>query len=1107
MTTFKPNPNQERAIHALDKNVLVSASAGAGKTTVLINRLIKRMEVDRVPVNRIMAVTFTELAAKEMRKRLEKKLLERIDAKKDDVFLAEQLALLPSAAITTIHGFCLDLLKKYAYVLGFDPKRAENVIDETQQTQLKDEAFELALTQFYETDQTAVEALVFYFSARPEDVETLKTNVLKLSEKLKTIVDQQAWIQRSITAYDAKAINELDPELRKYLRLHYIWRFDNLINLIGLTRHLIQNNEAYQALIETEKDKQKLEMYYRTVDERIQQLTVLRQHAEVLNYTAMRDGFLTYFKQDKNNPPLFSKDTDAKKVIERTGKSEKAFVAELYDEQAWTIDLQALKPIATGLINLTQSFAKHYDELKAKAKVIDFDDMEQLTLQILRDETFNVVTDLKAHFLEILVDEFQDTNFIQNAIVELLSSGTNVFRVGDVKQSIYRFRNAQPELMQGLKTVSDDQHEVLYLTHNYRSTPTLVTFNNVLFDRLMNFEELDSEYSVNDRVEAGKEAKPEDAPVEFHFIEKDDQPIETDEPADVSDDEVSDAELQGDEVSEIKLPLKDRFAEADRDANPKAIHIANTILEMREHTDFKKFSDYVVLVRSNAIKAQLKTIFEEANIPHHISVKSGFFNSDAVQDVVMMLNFLIQPHDNINLTGLLLSDFVGMDEEHLAQLSLVAARKMSFWETLKTVDSERYEQLMVFRNAVSDANLVDTLRAIYSFNNYYAHACTLQQRANLDYLIEKAQHYTQQNTSRIEFVWLIKTIDDEESSEAIPFTEEDDVVRVMTIHQSKGLEFKVVFFWSQGKTGVKENQEALLIDSQLGFSLRSLSFPNRYSRTNPVRLAMEMKTIRDDVQEQVRLLYVALTRAEHRLIIVDLKPGQNVVNLHYSTILNALGPTQWMMAALKNGHPTMTRKDYLVDMTLNKAELLTETPTQLIKAPKPQQAIVFKAPSATHKSFAHFKLNFDPSVGTNHGTMMHELFEHLPAHGVTREMIQAHLPQIAESDINAVLAFYADPIITRVQKANWVHEFPFYALINQEVWHGYMDLVILGDSDITLIDYKTDRVDDPQLLVELYQDQLQAYVRVLRQMHPDKPVNAYLYSLKFARFIPILDPH
>jgi ATP-dependent helicase/nuclease subunit A len=317
----------------------------------------------------------------------------------------------------------------------------------------------------------------------------------------------------------------------------------------------------------------------------------------------------------------------------------------------------------------------------------------------------------------------------------------------------------------------------------------------------------------------------------------------------------------------------------------------------------------------------------------------------------------------------------------------------------------------------------------------------------------------------------------------------------------------VVFFWSQGKTSVKDNQEALLIDSRLGFSLKSLSYPYRFTRKNPIRLAMEMKTVRDDVQEQVRLLYVALTRAEKRLIIVDLKPGHGVANLHYTSILNSLGPTNWMLAALEGGHPTFIRKDIVQNEPLRKAEIPLSVPEPLTVTPKPQQTIVFKAPSATHKSFAHFKLNFDPSVGTNHGTMMHELFERLPSTGVTREMIVGLLPEIAEKDIQAVLAFYADPVITRVQSAKWIHEFPFYALIDQEVWHGYMDLVIIRDDDITLIDYKTDRVDDPQLLVELYQEQLQAYVRVLRQMHPDKPVKAYLYSLKFSRFLRIDDPH
>ncbi len=1105
MSNFAPNLNQERAIKALGKNVLVSASAGAGKTTVLINRLIKRMETDRVSVDRIMAVTFTELAAKEMRKRLEKKLLERIEQTGDE-FLSQQVAILPSAAITTIHGFCLDLLKKYAYVLNFDPQRAENVIDETQKAKLMDEAFGLALRELASEDLPLAEQLVFYFSSRPEDVSALRDNVFKLAGKLKTVVDPQEWLNRSIQAYDAQTIDTLEPELKKYLRLHYLWKLENLINLLELAMRRTIENPEFMERLKTPLDFKKMDEYVAVSKMRLSKLREMLDPADRLSYAELREMFLACFDGTKVNPPKYSTDTFTEKPVSRFNDSVESLRQELFEESVWTLDYQAIKPIAMGLSNLTQRFANHYDDLKAKAKVIDFDDMEQFALQILRDTEFNVVKDLRANFQEILVDEFQDTNFIQNAIVELLSNGTNVFRVGDVKQSIYRFRNAQPELMQGMKGVEDATHEVLYLTHNYRSTPTLVSFNNELFDRLMNFTELDSSYTQQDRVLAGKQPEPTDAKVEFHFLEKDDKAPVIEESSNEEEAAVSDSELQSEDVvEEIKKPF-DPYAEAEVEAHPKAVHIANTILKMRTETEFKNFKDYVVLVRSNAIKAQIKTVFEEANIPHHISVKSGFFNSDAVQDVLMMMNFLVNPTDNINLTGLLLSDFIQMTNEELAQLKLSTPKYGYFWDTLKSEKPGIYAQLSQFAADVSDANLVDTLRAIYRFSGYYDRFCTLQQRANLDYLMEKAQHYTKQNTSRIEFVWLVKTIEDEESSEAIPFTEEDDVVRVMTIHQSKGLEFKVVFFWSQGKTTIKDNQEALLIDSQLGFSLKSLSYPYRYTRKNPIRLAMEMKTVRDDVQEQVRLLYVALTRAEKRLIIVDNKPGHGVANLHYTSILNSMGPTNWMLSAFPDGHPTFVRRPFLVDGTIDKAEVETVSEQTLTVSPKPQQAIVFKAPSATHKSFAHFKLNFDPSVGTNHGTMMHELFEHLPSQGVTREMIVGLLPDIDEADIQAVLAFYADPVIRRVEKAQWIHEFPFYALINQEVWHGYMDLVVISDTDITLIDYKTDRVEDPQVLVELYQEQLQAYMRVLRQMHPEKAVKAYLYSLKFSQFIPINDP-
>lgn len=1089
---FTPSPKQQAAIDALGTNVLVSASAGAGKTTVLINRLIKRMEVDRVSVSEILAVTFTELAAKEMRKRLEKSLNERFE-ETGNAFLNEQISLLPSAQITTIHGFCLELLKKYAYVVDFDPERAQNVLDETQKTELMDEAFAWVIENTPADKFNDLQRLAAYFSSRPEELSDLKKNVIRLAGKLQTIVDPEAWIKRSLKAYDATSFSTLDKSLKHYAKLNYVWKMDNLINLAQQSLRMIQTNETYLALLTRKNDDVKLEEYYAEVNALIAMLEHARAMAKELDYSGFRDLIITFKEGSLLSPPLVSKDDRVSAAVNKIKDDYNALIHELFDEQDWFEDHQTLKPIVSSLAELTQSFLEAYAKLKKQHKVIDFDDMEHFALEILRNEKFNVKADLQAHYQEILVDEFQDTNFVQNEIVELLSNGHNVFRVGDVKQSIYRFRNAQPEMMQRMKLVENDNNQVLYLTENYRSTKTIVDFNNVLFERLMNLEELDSAYTKDDEVEAGRKGSVDTmARVEFHDLEpSDDSTINLIDPETIV---VSGDEENGD-VTPVGEPLED--------VQPKAVHIANLIEEMRKTTPFTKYKDYVVLVRSNTIKEQIKSVFEKARIPHHISVKSGFFNSDAVQDVLLLFRYLIDPSDNINFTGLLLSEFIGYSEDKLARLKLGSEKGEALSEALFRVDPDLSHKLESFRSNLAQADLSETLRAIYAFNDYYETACTIQQRANLDLLYEKAQLYAKQNTSRIQFLVLISQVTEEDSSEAIPYTDEDDVVRVMTIHASKGLEFKVVFYWSQGKSAIQDLKEYLLIDSELGFSLKSLNGAKRFVRTNPIRMAMEMKTIRDDVQEQVRLLYVALTRAEERLIIVDKTPKNTFTNLHYTNILNALGPTTWMNAALTQ-HPTFVRKPLPGPnkLLMHNPPLNEEVP--LITTPKSTTEIIFKTPSSTHKAFTHFKLNFDQSIGANHGTLIHELFEKLPHTNVTETMIRELQPDIAQKDVEAVLTFYDHKITKHCATGDIRHEFPFYALIGQDVLHGYMDMVAFTDEDTILIDFKTDRVDNSTVLLELYTDQLKDYVKVLSQMRPDKPVKAYLYSLALKDFIEVL---
>jgi len=724
--------------------------------------------------------------------------------------------------------------------------------------------------------------------------------------------------------------------------------------------------------------------------------------------------------------------------------------------------------------------------------------MEHYAIEILKEPNFKIADQFKAQLKEIMVDEFQDTNELQNELVELLSNGHNIFRVGDVKQSIYRFRNAQPSLMQNLMQKQDETHQVLYLDENYRSQESIVDFNNVLFDQLMNVPLLESRYSPQDFVKIGRHSQKGGEQVEVHYLKAMDEDVC----------EENGNEDNGDVSESIDLDASTFNPQFEKDdsARPKVMHIVNTILEMMHQKDslYPNYKDYVVLVRSNLEKALLKEQFEKAHIPHHISTKSGFFNAPSIQDVLLVLNFLVNPYDDLNFVGLLLSKFVGLTENQVSTLTIEAS-KGSYYSRLQAVYPDVYLKLETFKQSTRSMTLIETLRLIYRLNDYYEKQCSMAQRVNLDYLFEKAGQYTRQSVSLTQFVLRIKHMDDSESSEAIPFTEEDNVVRVMTIHQSKGLEFKVVFFFTRLLGSVADNKAALLSDSELGFMLKTIQLPQYHTRTNPVRLALEMKNTMDDVQEQVRLMYVALTRAEKKLIIVDSEPVVRST-LNIANLLNAMGSTRLLYAALQ---PLLEKSLAQVKTPLNpngffKLEEEVAIQKSLNITIKDNPSIEFKTPSSTHVSFTQVHLNFNTDTGTNHGTLMHALFENLPRSGWTQEMIKALMPKITEQDVQSVLAFEQDPIYQAMLKGQIKREFAFHSLKNNIVLHGYMDLISVCEDTVYLVDYKTDRVNDPNDLVEAYREQLLGYADVLGRMYPSHKIYTYAYSIVHEKFVSIV---
>lgn len=1089
--SMKWSLKQQAAIDALHTNVLVSASAGAGKTTVLIARLMKRIEQDRIGLDEVVAITFTELAASEMRKRLAEKLSE----KADDAHVAAQMSLLPSAYISTIHAFCLKIIQNYAYVLNLDPAFAQNILDESSKQELLDQAFNLAYPKLIQEDVLGMVDLSMHFDRKPERTNQLKEAVLNLASKMNAIEDPETWVLKSILNLSASTYQELSEEIKFYFNLYYVWKIDELHYSFKRLLNTVQNDADYQVVIEQSAQKnsniKKQEAFIQhglTLLTQIEGLLPLKDH---FDYSKLqKQMYLIQNQAEFKAPPLSSSYDPIKAQTKRFKTVYDDLVLQNFDEENWFSDHQMMRPRLILLAKLTQEVASQYTQLKHQAKALDFDDMEHLAIAILKDEKFKIADVFKAQIKEIMVDEFQDTNEVQNQIVELISSGSNVFRVGDVKQSIYRFRNAQPQLMQRLMKIEDETHKVLYLDENYRSKENIVEFNNQLFKQLMNVPELGSVFSSQDSVKIGVPARQSGGDtVEIHYLK----------PAIL-------AEEVGENFDE-DTPKEESVSEGyetDLQAKPKAIHIVNLIEEMRETTDYKHYKDYVVLVRSNLEKALLKDMFEKANMPHHVSTKSGFFNANAVQDVLLMLKFILNPHEDINFVGLLLSKFIGLSENACATLAL-SKNNESYYSIFKKEYPELSERLIPLLYTHQNSTLVELLRSIYAFNDYYEMACDAQGKVNLDYLFEKAMTLSSNALSLSEFITRLDKIEDTESSEAIPFTDEDDVVRVMTIHQSKGLEFKVVLYWTRLSGEVADNKSALLADSELGFMLRSVYLPQYLTRRNPVRLAIEMKTRVDEVLEQIRLMYVALTRAVDKLIIIDKEPTVTIP-LQVTTLLNALGSTYLIdSAASKIKAPVNLRVDHFAStQTFKKLlpQLMLSTELKIIE--KPLTSIEFKTPSSTHANVSQVKLNFNPEVGTNHGTQMHALFENLPIDGWTEDLIKQLQPDISKNDLESVLSFYHNDIYQAMLKGEIKREFAFHSLKDNVVLHGYMDLISVLETEIYLVDYKTDRVSDPLELNELYRDQLLGYAEVLSRMYPLKKISIYAYSLPHQMFVSIV---
>ena len=1035
MTTF--NPQQQQAIEALNANVIVSASAGAGKTTVLIARLMKRILNDNVSINEIVAMTFTEAAAREMKVRLLAALNDAY-ALEPSPFLQTQISLVETAQISTIHAFCLIIIKNYGYVLGMDPIRAQNILDDAAVTIMKKEAFNTTLNQWLHQNYEGTHRLLTLFSANPLDFESL----YQASESVVTWIQSKKnpdhAIATLIKTYQSQDFKELPAVFKHFFINQYR---DLIVDLLEGLQSIIAISDATFDAADAKHDKF------------FQQSTLFLSIIPALRLVL----------SDIENESIASLDTLINilnfKIIPY-GKSEAYTVARdslfaLIGDFATTytpIDValnqlnQQVDDIQM-LLDFSQSYLNTFSQNKVEANCLDFSDFEHDALAILRHNDFEIAKRLQPLYQEIMVDEFQDTNEYQDEIIRLISNGHNIFRVGDIKQSIYKFRGAKPSIMKNLIDEKDGIN--LFLSYNYRSKEPIVSYNNVIFERLMNLS-LGMTYTKYDHVNTGIDAQKEDCyPVAFHIITPTDTAV-------------------------------------DESANQlKARHIAQEII--RFHKQGMAFKDMVILVRGHHVKTYLKEAFETFNIPHFLDDQSGFYKSEVVQAVLNFLRYANTRNDYY-LVQLLLSVFVGETPDTLATLRIEPTH--TFKQSYKTYNPLLFERIETLCNAWKSMDIVSILQDIYTFNDTYSTVLSLQDKTNLDFLLDKAISYQASSSASLSgFIRYITYIEDDTSSEAAPLSADADVVTAMTIHKSKGLQFPVVFLWGTGRHQVKDHEKFLVTDEDLGIGLNHISTPLRIVEKNILRDIMEYKQNHEEMEESLRLLYVALTRPQQHLIIVDALKEFEELPLTRKLLFDHKRKSQLLYAA----SPKDTTVLKMIDPLDIEHERLPDF--QPVSLNQSSNGVVSKPRQRTYYQNPSLDLNRYSQEGMRHGSILHEAIEVLPNTLWDETHLKAY-----PAPIQKRLRDYNNHPLTRTFSAfsKIYHETSYMT----QAGEGIIDFYAIEGSRLVLVDFKSDNAS-AEILKERYASKILEYRDILHQHYPNLTIETYIYSFKLNDYLEI----
>lgn len=1126
MTEFKYTQAQEKAILTRNKNIIISAAAGSGKTRVLVDRVISLVITEKVDIDKMIIVTFTNKASVEMKDRIREAFEEEMAKEDSDkIFLRRQIKLLSSAQIKTLHSFCSDMLREYFYLTD-DISPSFKVMNENQVAILRRDSIDEVFDASYETMTEDFRTFLNNFASSRED--SVARSVI---EKTYDFINSQV-----------RPLEWLDEKTEEELSLGFFITYikEKLKDL---------ENEA-QELINFALEKNMRPAYQETFESDYQ---VFKSLEDLLSPDdpASLDKFLSRSKVSFARMPGKAKadnplEKDYVKAIRDSYKYAYKSILALTvntDEETLAVFNPIEKTVLKEINRLTKAFIATYQRKKKENNYLDFVDMEHKFIDLLDKK--EAVDKLKEAYQYIFFDEYQDSNEIQNYIIEKLKGETNLFFVGDVKQSIYGFRLAEPGLfLDKLETYKHDpKSERIDLNENFRTDEDLISFNNYIFDRLMTEESSNIDYK-----NGGHRLNPQKS---------------------------------FDHIKNPKVEVSVLSKEIDSED-----YMVNLIEKIRE--DGFDYRDIAILFRSSSKVYKYEEAFKAANIPFFSDISKVSFDAVEVEFFINILRYIENPRDDLTLLSVIRSSLFDFTEDDIGEIRLSSEGK-TFYQAFEAyqIEGEILDKKINFQTVFYDFyHKLQTL-SLYEFGNYifektsyYKFLMARDRREerikNIEAFIDMMADYDENNDNGLfgflSYVENLRSGQADNLQAARDLSENENLVRLMTIHKSKGLQFPVVILAEAERPfNIQNTRSPILFDKDLGLGINVADYENKLRLSSIKRNIILEKSLIKDKKEEMRVLYVGLTRAIYKMYIVgkaelDDKNQKKLGSV--KSFLDLRSYLDWVLAILMedkimedfNGGIYTTNHfsdgtlevniieeigqsknydftnihDFLNSNNFDKNQV--EKLRSSLDKPYPYQAdtllSVKKSVTELSKNFEMEEEGYEKSefneVFTNldykkpnfltekrsfrpvdKGTIIHKAFQNLPIKAYTRESIKVEIESLIDQrkitkeeieiiDQGKLLDFFNSNLIQDLknQSIDIRKEESFLMKYRDVYVNGQIDLVFELKDDLVLIDFKTDQIKREGF----YDRQLALYKKALEEALGKPVKSSYIYWYNYKEF-------